>query len=445
MTVSNLAAQRVGDAEWVIDESKMDPAYSEMQEWAKAGVQGGIPAVSVYKSIDNTADLQNEINLCSLNGGGALLLQEGEYLISSVINMKSNVVLRASENSNVKLIVTFRAWNSNVKYAFQFSNVKHAGFENIHIELDGPDGVDPVDGEPWNTGGWCGECYSNNPSGHSDLWVGLVKISANSKNNWISDCTLYKSGTNPLLIEGSNNTIRNTLVDRCYNKGGGGAGYVDVRGKYNLFYKFKVKRIRHWAFQWGAKYNVSYKCYSEVDINFHQKDEGYNLFQENTLRIAYRHGWGTFTAGDPNMHGKPGSNNLIYKNDCIYRWYGAKHSDPNMIYTYENYVAKVSELPLPKHGTLYSMMMQNIPLSIEKKQSDKVTISYVGESAIKVFMSDQLNEKINFDFYDMNGRLVKNAVIDHTQVINCSDFQSGIYVCRYAVKGIAYAKKIRFL
>ena len=35
--------QQLGDAGWVLDESKYDNRFPEMREYAKAGVKGGIP------------------------------------------------------------------------------------------------------------------------------------------------------------------------------------------------------------------------------------------------------------------------------------------------------------------------------------------------------------------------------------------------------------------
>jgi hypothetical protein len=68
---------RLGDPGWTFDESRFDPRFPAMREWARAGVEGGIPlrrSLPIKKRLQPGDDLQAAINAVATQGGGVILL-----------------------------------------------------------------------------------------------------------------------------------------------------------------------------------------------------------------------------------------------------------------------------------------------------------------------------------------------------------------------------------
>ncbi len=329
--------------EEVIEESSCldNLDYPIIKEFLQAGVIGGIPEnLIIVNTIDNNSNIQNAIDNASQNGGGVILLNPGVYTISSTIFLKSNVVLRGVNQSTVVLESTIRStWSQGKKNTITFDNVSNSGIENLTI-LYKVDGYDPVDRLDWLDGGWCGDCFQNDPHGINDLYVRQVAISNSSKNCWVSGCKILKSGTDPILLSGNHNTLQNNFIDRCYNKGGSGNGYYDVRGDYNLIKNDTIKRVRHFAIQQGAEFNVIVNCYIEGDVNFHNKDDGNNLLENNKIYLPTWHGWDIFgTGGAIYGHAPPGLGNILFNNITNYKNTGARYSEDGVIYTFTDYGA----------------------------------------------------------------------------------------------------------
>jgi hypothetical protein len=321
-----------------------------------AGVTGGIPDnLPVATAISNSSDLQAAINTADQNGGGVIVLEPGTYPITTTIAMKNNVVLRGCSSGGVILESTIRSTSSQgKKNTIEFSNVSNAGLENLTI-LYKVDGLEPKDRLNSGDGGWCGDCFKNNPGGVNDLYVRQIAITSTSNNCWVKNCKILKSGTDPILIAGDYNTFTNNFVDRCYNKGSNGNGYYDIRGEYNLIKNDTVKRIRHFAIQQGAKYNVVIDCYIEGDVNFHNGDAGYNLLETNTIILPTWHGWDIFgTGGASYGHQPPGPNNIMVNNTTKYKWGGPRYADPDKIYTFTGFGAPtLTNWAMPTCNTFY--------------------------------------------------------------------------------------------
>lgn len=346
----------------VKNEQNIDPNcldisnYPEISEFLKAGVVGGIPnSLQIATTLDTGADIQSAINTTSQNGGGIVLLNPGTYPITSTLYLKKNVVLKGANQQSVILESTIRStWSQGKKNTVEFNNVTNAGIENLTI-LYKVDGIDPVDRLNWKDGGWCGDCFGNDPQGQNNLYVRQISINSNSSNCWVDGCKILKSGTDPILLAGSHNTLQNNFIDRCYNKGGGGNGYYDVRGSYNLIKKDTIKRLRHFAIQQGAKYNVVLNCYIEGDVNFHNKDAGNNLLENNKIFLPTWHGWDIFgTGGAQYGHKPPGPKNILFNNITNYKNREVRYAKTDVIYTFTTYGAPEETLwNKPACGTFY--------------------------------------------------------------------------------------------
>ncbi|BDD12295.1 hypothetical protein FUAX_47270 (plasmid) [Fulvitalea axinellae] len=363
-----------------------DPDFPEMTEFMKAGVRGGIPDdLSIVQTLSPGDDLQATLNQVSGAGGGVVLLKEGTYSFSNTIKIPSNVVLRGESRSGTILRCLMRSTGKTS--AVLFENATKAGLENLTVTLDAGD-IEPIDRKNRTDGGWCGDCFKNNPSGAKDLYVRLVHVNGGSSDCWVKDCDIIKSGTDPVLLEGKHNTFKNNVVDRCFNKGSGGNGYYDVRGSYNLIEGETVKRIRHFAIQQGAEYNVVTKCYFEVDINFHNKDKGRNLVEDNKIFLATWHGWNIFSTGGASYgHTPPGDRNILFNNKTKYKWEAenVRFADPNVVYTFTTYGdPKDSGWDVPPCGTfLLDPNAAGNELSIDT-QPVAVTVCENGEAEFSV-------------------------------------------------------------
>ncbi|WP_375324220.1 hypothetical protein [Flagellimonas sp. GZD32] len=305
-----------GDCMYV-DASCMDSSYPSIYEFVTAGVQGGIPSnLEVKSTITPRDNIQTAIDQVYSQGGGTIILTPGTYSVTSTINMRSNVVLRGTSEDEVIIESHLRApsgWN-NKKNTFLFEDTSYSGLEHLTI-LFKVDGLEPRDRPSLVDGGWCSDCYTNDPDGYDDLHVRQVYFSGSSTNNWISHSRILKSGNDPISVSGDHNTIRNTIIDQAYNKGGGGNGYVLITGDHNLFVNNTVKRIRHISIERGAEYNVIFKNYIEVDINFHDGDDGNNLIEQNEINIPSWHSWPVIETGRATYgHASPGAENIIVNN-----------------------------------------------------------------------------------------------------------------------------------
>lgn len=336
----------------IVNPSCYDSNYPNIEKWATAGVDGGIPTTTTIKATLNPGnDIQAAINS---GGSGVVYLSNGTYTINSSLLMKDNVVLRGQSKAGVKLSVKM-----NNGEAVHFKNdVTHAGIENLRLVYEALPN-DPVTYRTGFTdGGWCDECFQNDEPNYK---ASLIRI--DGSNNWVDNVEVMKSGSDPVEIYGHHNTFRNSLVDNCYNKGGGGEGYFDLRGDYNLITGSTVRLIRHFSIQNGAGYNVVINNHLEVDINFHNGDEGYNLIEGNSIIRPSWHTWGVFATGGAAWgHKIPGPGTIIVNNTCYdYRENRNEFDSPNVIYTYTGYgEPDQTNWSMPTCGIFYAVNCGNI-------------------------------------------------------------------------------------
>ncbi len=311
----------LGSACATIDASCLDSNFPEMQEFALAGVTGGIPYdTNIAVTVSPGDNLQAVINSVNANGGGVILLSEGTYPISTTLNMKSDVVLRGINKETVIIESTVKGTDSNA-YSIYFDGVARAGVENL-THFYRVDGCSPIDRENLNDGPYDQNAYSNDPCGNTNIVVTAIGMSKSTSNSWIDNCNILESGNHAVRLRGNNCTVSRSYIDRSYNKGPGGRGYFDITGDYNLVVENTIKRLRHFTIQLGARYNVVYKNTLWIDINFHNDDDGQNLIEQNTITTPSWHGWDIVDTGAPEFHRPPGPNNIIFNNTTNHRQTG---------------------------------------------------------------------------------------------------------------------------
>ncbi|GAA4295201.1 hypothetical protein GCM10023163_14270 [Aestuariibaculum suncheonense] len=341
--------------EEVVDDGKV-LIESLIAEFAKVGVDGGIPSgLQVVKTLTQGDDIQTAIDEVAATGGGVVVLKSGQYPVYTTLNLKSNVVLRGENKDDVVINSLIRSyWSQGKKNTINFDAVSYAGLENLTINYK-VEGFEPKDRETWLTGYWCGECFENDPDGQTDLYVRQVALTSSAKNCWVTDCKILNSGTDPILVAGEHNTLKGNYIDRCFNKGGSGNGYYDIRGKYNLIMSETIKRIRHLAIQQGASYNVISDCYIEGDVNFHNGDKGRNLVEKTEIYLPTWHGWDIFGTGAAEYgHKPPGDDNILVNNITNYKNEGPRYANPNTIYSFKGFGKPViTKYTLPESGKFY--------------------------------------------------------------------------------------------
>jgi hypothetical protein len=372
------ARSRIGDPGWVFDESLYDPRFPEMREWAKAGVEGGIPlrnTLPIRLRISEGDDLQSAIDRVVEQGGGVLLLGPGDYWIDRTIQLKSGVVLRGThkDSSIIKIRMKapfFKISGGKSVTAIEVTGQERVGFEDLTIRYAAVD-FEPMDKSdfyaPWENNPFHGDEVRDD-----QLFVHSL-IFADCRNCWVDHCNLLWAGAHPLgMANCQHMTMRDNFVDRAYiKKGGMHGGYYGVWGtSYSLFYNEKVRRIRHFALMSpGCKYNVVYQCDLEVDVNYHDADDGQNLVEKSRVATPVWHSWDAICCGAQGKHRPPGPRNFLFDNKVISKGvegYSRRGpvSEPGKIYTVmtefgQPVVSVLENEPPPKGDTLYAVKRES--------------------------------------------------------------------------------------
>jgi hypothetical protein len=96
--------------------------------WTKCGVQGGIPSVKAFTTIekiggkandnlDDSAALDRACRSAGKNGGGAVLLDEGTYYLDRPVTVRDdNVVIRGKGRNKTKLIFRYKIPKNGVGF-----------------------------------------------------------------------------------------------------------------------------------------------------------------------------------------------------------------------------------------------------------------------------------------------------------------------------------------
>ncbi|MCL3779611.1 T9SS type A sorting domain-containing protein [Prolixibacteraceae bacterium JC049] len=338
------AQLRVGDPGVTFDESKFDSNYPEIQEWITAGVEGGIPIISdefkATLSATNSAEINAAINSVVAQGGGQIKLNNGTYTIDETVYMKSNVSLVGESRDGVILSIVKLTGT-----AITFSDTKKAGIYKVTMAgaYGEPNDFSMTDAKP-------------------EFMATTVGFPSSSKNCWLDKVSIINSGSRAFDIwRGSHHTFRDCHIERVWNKGAGGHGYIQFSGDHCLMYNCVVKKMRHIAIQReGCEYNVFYKNIVEQDFNFHNKDKGRNLVEQNTCLLpkGLGSGWHPVMGPWSYIHDDPGPRSAIYKNNFVENNNGGKRtfSDPNLVYIparHENNNPFDTSDQVPSGGTFY--------------------------------------------------------------------------------------------
>lgn len=172
----------------------------------------------------------------------------------------------------------------------------------------------------------------------------VTSVEINGNNNTVDNVNIKNSGSDPLVIKGDHNTIQNSNIDGSYNKGGGGNGYIDIRGESNRITNNDVDNIRHLSIQQGAKHNLVDNNDIKVDVNFHNKDEGHNAVINNTIDTR-GHNWNAISTGGAKYgHTPPGEMNYLFGNvdqtGKGIETHSDERVDPNKLMTFSGYRAE---------------------------------------------------------------------------------------------------------
>lgn len=318
---------RIGDPGWVFDEQAADPRFPEMAEWAKAGVQGGIPyrhQLPLRLTLQPGEALQSAIDDVAEQGGGVILLKKGVHTVGQTVRLRSGVVLRGEHKDSTVLSITMK--KEFFKYApdkksavgFEIKNAERVGFEDLTIRYAAV-AFEPYDKDDFYAE-WDRKVFHEHETRDTTLFVHMV-IFDSCRNSWVDNCNLLWAGAHPLGMSACEHmTLRDNFIDRAYiKKDSFHGGYYGCWGsKYCLFYNETVKRIRHFAIMLpGAAYNVVYQCNFEVDVNFHDADDGHNLIERSRIATPVWHSWHAIALGAPGKHRPPGKRNLLFANQPI--------------------------------------------------------------------------------------------------------------------------------
>ena len=316
----SIFSQSYGDRGCRLDSALLDARFPAMAEWAKAGVEGGIPdplSTKVQLKITPKSNLQQAIDIVA-KIGGVLLLLPGEYIINKPIFVRSGVVLRGVSKNTVILSVKihgyfWRTYNQKRAGAILLHGVENAGIENLTVKYTEAN-FEPNDRDS-DSAEWTIEVFHKPEIRDTTLFVESVWVHQ-SRNCWVQNCNILWSGSDPIRITLSDHiTCRRNYIDRCYNKNDGGMGYYNIsNSRYVLICNEKIRRIRHLAIQNFSKFNVIINNELEVDINFHDGDDGYNLIQGNSSEIPSWYSWEPISVGVPTQHLPPGKGNILFNN-----------------------------------------------------------------------------------------------------------------------------------
>ncbi|MFY0605110.1 MAG: T9SS type A sorting domain-containing protein [Cyclobacteriaceae bacterium] len=281
LVLSTSAQSRVGDKGVEIDQELIAANadnYPQMERWAKAGVEGGIPELNdfvVFKVIQGGTHttINNAISEVSsqLKSGelGLVLLKNGAYDLANRVIMESNVSLLGESRDGVVCTINFKE-----RHGFLFGEgVKMAGLYRLTIQ-----------------GGWGQPKYDWNYSiDQNDEMPDNDNISVQLKgasNCWLDKVNIYNSGRDPLRCNSSHITFRDLDVDGAHRKAGGAQGYFFIQNGDNLITGCRMTRLRHISLQGdNVEYNVVYDNDFHQEVSFHSGDDGNNLIANNRITL----------------------------------------------------------------------------------------------------------------------------------------------------------------
>jgi hypothetical protein len=337
---------RVGDPGSVFDPKKYDDRFPDAKEFAKAGVEGGIPvAKTIARKVKPGESIQAAVDGCPR--GQVVLLLAGVHQTDKPIAMKSGVILRGENRE--KTVIEYGVKDKDARLILNFRKVEFAGVEDLTVRNAAVAALDPKTYLMK---------YDNYPGFKHDDTAAVEFVGA--KNCWVQNSQILYSVSRPVRIFGDSAhlTLRDNLIDVALHKGGGGSGYYEIVGaKYVLLYNETIKNIRHLCLDGVCEYSVVLDCRLSVDVNWHTIAPMNHTLIEGCTSDANRNGhqWGLFS----HYKDAVGKDNYIYKfspqyNDgAVYGPVWSGKDDPG------GYIQKKSEGP--KTGTLYPVTGARAP------------------------------------------------------------------------------------
>jgi hypothetical protein len=327
---------RIGDPGSVFDESKYDDRFPDSKEWAKAGVEGGIPLPSqlpVVSRIRPGEDIQAAVDAARQ---GVVVLAAGLHRTDRTVNMKNGVVLRGEDKD--KTIIEYGVEDKDCRCLFMFRKVERAGVEDLTMRQARVFAMDPkvYEGKYENHAGFA----------HDD--AATVEM-VGASNCWAQNCNIVFSLSRPVRIHSGSAhvTMRDNYVDKCLHRGGQGSGYYEVvHATYVLMYNETVKNIRHVCLDGRIDYTVLVHCRLAVDVNWHCIPPMAKSLVErlDSEAEAVGHRWPTFCHYRERM----APDNLVYMSKP--GWDDGNVYHP--VHGGSPFIQK-ADLPQPKGGTLY--------------------------------------------------------------------------------------------
>lgn len=473
MCITVIQAQlRVGDPGVTVDRSKLDSKYPQMERWANAGVQGGIPYVDSFDKTAfitpcNSAAINSAIaslaSTLSTGQKGLLTLKNGTYTIDATVSLKSNVSLIGESREGVLCSITMVGSN-----AFSLYNIKNSGIYNLTIKGSWDEPI-----YLWN--------YSLDANREFTNENISVKFSGTTTNCWLDKVTILNSANDPMRCAADHNSFRDLIVDGCKRKAGGAEGYFFIQGRDNLITGCQITHLRHISLQGSeVEYNVVYDNDFLQEVSFHSGDAGNNLIANNRITLpvdmppvapgdaddvtpvearnsspiyyAIMGPWST-------QHTLSALPNYIYQNKCIQYNHNfgpmTPWSDDNKVYSgpiavkpadpstnFPEYSAGV-----PSGGTLYAVNLT---------KSTGINKPKVSCSAIVFPNPFKSSLHIKFDKYDfsllelvdISGKLILSKKIEQTKQFSVSPTYAkvpkGFYTLRlHSISGIETYKLTR--
>jgi hypothetical protein len=355
---------RVGDPGSVYDPTLDDPAYPMMKEWAKAGVQGGIPDVPTadveLTPADGLAGIQAAIDQLEvdINDGQrpetfrVVLLKDGRYEIDGgdlnpILVVKPGVILRGESRDGT--VLSFTTARNGAEYDFSIGLKTWSGLENLTVTNQYVEQLDETS--------YLGVFENVDVN---DVGARLSGVTLQGNNSWVQGTRISKIGTHPIFLGNKHHcTLRDNIVEKALNKGGGGRGYYYIADKssYNLVYREYIADLRHFTYLMGVNHNVVLNVTAKVDLNFHNKPQmPNNLFEGIRSEIPSSHRWGkndSWGFGWYTVDVTEEDHNVAYKMTTLPGYPDTKAYIILRDYTTEPRGHSFLEIPTPRAGTFY--------------------------------------------------------------------------------------------
>ena len=128
-----------------------------------------------------------------------------------------------------------------------------------------------------------------------------------SANSEIKRVAIHDSGRHALVFENSYNLLADELdIDKSWNKGKGGSGYLRIARTYHSEVKnSSIRNIRHLTLQWSSAGNYIHHIKMGVDLNLHGGFSHDNRVENILFDIPKKHKWKEITRTPKNAKWAP--------------------------------------------------------------------------------------------------------------------------------------------